>query len=135
VLPPPALQVDFTGAPLVRSPRHSLNASITFSRDIGPGQLQVTAEENYSSSYTNDYQGAPPTATTAQVLALYRTPSYGITNLSASYDWGSWQLSAYARNLTNRETIVAVLGFDAVNYPQEVPGEPRTIGAAFKFSF
>ncbi len=135
VLPAPALQVNFTGAPLVRSPRHSLNASITFSEDIGPGELQLTAEQSYTSSYTNDYQGLAPTATAPQVLALYRTPSYGLTSLSASYGWSNWQLSAYARNLTNREHIVAVLGFDAVNYPQEVPGEPRTIGAALKYSF
>lgn len=135
VLPAPALQVDFTGAPLVRSPRHSLNGSITYSQDIGPGKLQLTAEESYSSSYTNDYQGAAATATAPQTLALYRTPGYAITNLNGSYSWNDWQLSVYARNLFNKQYIAAVLGFDAVNYPQEVPGEPRTIGATLKYSF
>lgn len=143
-----AVAVDFTGQPLVRSPEHSLNASLTYSQDIGPGKFQFTAEESYSSSYTNDYQGAPAgTAypgipgviaagtTTTQVLALYRTPGYAITNLNASYSWDNWQISAYVRNLTNKQYIAAVLGFDAVNYPQEVPGEPRTIGASLKFSF
>lgn len=130
-----AVLVDFTGVPLVRSPRHSLNASIGFKQEIGPGEFQFTAEESYSSSYTNDYQGAPATATTPQILALYRTPGYAITNLNASYSWKNWQLSAYVRNLTNKQYIVAVLGFDAVNYPQEVPGEPRTIGANIKYSF
>jgi iron complex outermembrane recepter protein len=135
LLPAPALQVDFTGAPLVRSPRHSLNASITFKQDIGPGKFQITAEESYSSSYTNDYQGAAATATAPQTLALYRTPGYAITNVNASYSWNNWQLSAYVRNLSNRQYIVAVLGFDAINYPQEVPGEPRTFGASLKYSF
>ncbi len=135
LLPPPALQVDFTGAPLVRSPRHSMNASVTYTRDIGPGEFQLTAEESYSSSYTNDYQGLAPTTTAPQVLALYRTPGYALTNLNASYSWSNWELSAFVRNLGNREHIVAVLGFDAVNYPQEVPGEPRTIGASLKYSF
>jgi iron complex outermembrane receptor protein len=135
LLPAPALQVNFTGAPLVRSPLHSLNASVTYSHSMGPGELQVTAEESYSSSYTNDYQGLAATPTAAQILALYQTPSYAITNLSANYSWGNWQLGAYARNIANHQYIVAVLGFDAVNYPQEVPGEPRTIGATLKYKF
>jgi len=135
LLPAPALQVDFTGAPLVRSPLHSLNASLTFTQKVGPGKLQITGEESYSSSYTNDYQGAAATATTPQVLALYRTPGYAITNLNASYTWNNWQLGAYVRNLANRQYIVAVLGFDAINYPQEVPGEPRTFGVSLKYSF
>jgi iron complex outermembrane receptor protein len=148
LLPAPALQVDFTGAPLVRSPRHSLNVSGTFTKDIGPGEFEFSADMAYSSSYTNDYQGAapgtaypgipgvlPPGVTTTQVLALYRTPGYAIGNLNASYSWNNWKLSAYVRNVTNKQYIVAVLGFDAVNYPQEVPGEPRTFGASLKYSF
>ncbi len=143
-----AVAVDFTGVPLVRSPRHSLNASLTFKQNIGPGEFQFFAEESYTSSYTNDYQGAPAGfaypgipgvlpagVTTTQVLALYRTPGYAITNLNASYTWGDWQVSAYVRNLFNKQYIAAVLGFDAVNYPQEVPGEPRTMGVSLKFSF
>lgn len=135
LLPAPALQVDFTGAPLVRSPRHSLNASITFTRDIGPGKLELTAAENYSSSYTNDYQGSAATAARGQVLALYRTPGYAITNLNGSYSWNNWELSAYVRNLFDKQHIVAALGFDATSYPQESPGEPRTIGASLKYRF
>lgn len=143
-----AVAVDFTGQPLVRSPTHSLNVSAIFTQQIGPGKFRFTAEESYTSSYTNDYQGAPagfaypgipgvlpPGTTTTQVLALYRTPGYAITNLNASYTVGNWQLSAYVRNLANKQYIAAVLGFDAVNYPQEVPGEPRTMGFAVKYSF
>ena len=82
----------------MRSPHHSLNASLTYTRPIGPGKLQITGEESYTSSYTNDYQGAAagtaypgipgviaPGVTTSQVLALYRTPGYALTNLNASY--------------------------------------------------
>jgi outer membrane receptor protein involved in Fe transport len=125
-----------------------LNVSATFTQEIGPGKFQFTAEENYTSSYTNDYQGAPAGfaypgipgvlpagTTTTQVLALYRTPGYAVTNLNASYTVGPVQISAYVRNLTNKQYIAAVLGFDAVNYPQEVPGEPRTMGVAVKYSF
>ena len=143
-----AVAVDFTGVPLVRSPKHSLNVSGTFTHEIGPGKFQFTAEESYTSSYTNDYQGAPAGfaypgipgvlpagTTTTQVLALYRTPGYAVTNLNASYTVGNWQLSAYVRNVTNKQYIAAVLGFDAINYPQEVPGEPRTMGVAVKYSF
>ncbi|WP_293883243.1 TonB-dependent receptor [Sphingomonas sp.] len=146
ILPAPALQVDFTGVPLVRSPHHSLNASATFTQDIGPGKLQLTAEESYTSSYTNDYQGAPAgftytnragvaSVTASQVLALYRTPGYAISNVNGSYTVNKWQINAYVRNLFNKQYIAAVLGFDATSYPQEVPGEPRTYGLTVKYSF
>ena len=145
---PPAPQVDFTGVPLVRSPKHSANGSATFTSDVGPGKFSFTAEESYTSSYTNDYQGAaagtayPGIAgvlaagtTSTQVLALYRTPGYATTNLNASYTWKNWELSGYVRNLFNHQYIAAVLGFDAVTYPQELPGEPRTFEISVKFKF
>lgn len=146
--PPPAPQVNFLGVPLVRSPKHSLNGSVTLTGDVGPGKLLFTAEESYTSSYTNDYQGAaagtaypgipgvlPAGVTTTQVLALYRTPGYAITNLNASYALGNFQLSGYVRNLFNHEYIAAVLGFDAVTYPQELPGEPRTFEVSLRYKF
>lgn len=146
--PPPAPQVDFTGVPLVRSPKNSANASMTYTSDIGSGKFLFTATESYTSSYTNDYQGVPagtsypgipgqlaPGVTTSQVLALYRTPGYAVTNLNASYTWDKWQVSGYVRNLFNRQYIAAVLAFDAVTYPQELPGEPRTLQLSLKYSF
>ncbi len=149
VLPaPPAPQVDFTGVPLVRSPRDTVNGSLTYTSSIGPGKLALTAEESYTSSYTNDYQGVPagtaypgipgklPAGVTgSQVLALYRTPGYALTNLDASYSWKNWELSGYVRNLFNHQYIAAVLGFDTVTYPQELPGEPRTFEISVKYSF
>ena len=144
----PAPQVDFTGVPLVRSPKNTVNGSATISGAIGPGRFSLTAEESYTSSYTNDYQGVPAGyaypgipgklaagVTTTQVLALYRTPGYAVTNLNASYTIGPVEVSAYVRNLFNHQYIAAVLGFDTVTYPQELPGEPRTFEFSAKFSF
>lgn len=135
ILPLPALQVDFTGAPLVRSPKHSANASLTYKTALAGGRLSVTAEESYSSSYTNDYQGVPATATSPQLLALYRTPGYATASANASYSRGDWTLSAYVRNAFNKQYIASVLAFDAVSYPQELPGEPRTFGLSLKYKF
>ncbi len=148
ILPlPPSPQVDFTGVPLVRSPKHTANGSATFTHDIGPGKFAFTAEESYTSSYTNDYQGvpagtrypAPPFivngTTTSQVLALFRTPGYALTNLNASYTIKNIELSGYVRNLFNHQYVAAVLGFDTVTYPQELPGEPRTFEVSVKYSF
>ena len=143
----PAPQVDFTGVPLVRSPKNTANGSATFTHDLGPGKFAFTAEESYTSSYTNDYQGvpagtaypAPPFIvngrTTTQVLALYRTPGYALTNLNASYTYKNIELSGYVRNLFNHQYVAAVLGFDTVTYPQELPGEPRTFEVSLKYSF
>lgn len=141
--PPPAPQLDLTGVPLVRSPEHSLNASLTFTHDIGPGEFSFTVEEAYTSSYTNDYLGepagyayfgipgvVPPGVTTSQVLDLYRVPGFALTNLSASYEWGDWEISSRVRNLFNKQYISSVLAFDLVTVPLETPGAPRT----FEFS-
>jgi iron complex outermembrane receptor protein len=148
VPPPPFLQIDLTGVPLVRSPENSLNASISFNRNIGPGNLRITAAESYTSSYTNDYQGVPTgTAypgipgsvpagvTTSQVLGLYRTDGYALTNLDASYSWDRYQISGSVRNLSNKQYIATVLAFDLVTVPLESPGAPRTIELAFRVKF
>lgn len=147
---PPAPQVSFLGVPLVRSPKQSLNGSLTYSQDVGHGKLQLVAEESYSSSYTNDYQGVaagtPYPAgpglpgetrgvTTTQVLALLRTPGYAVTNLNASYAFGHWDVSGYVRNLLNHQYIVAAATTDAFTYPLLTPGEPRTFEVSLKYSF
>jgi iron complex outermembrane receptor protein len=145
---PPSPQVNLTGVPLVRSPKHSLNGSITFLQDIGPGRLQIRAEESYTSGYTNDYQGVPAgTAypgitgvlpagvTTTQVLGLYGVPGYALTNLNASYSWDRWRLSGSVRNLFNRQYIASVLAFDMVTVPIETPGPPRTFELSMRYSF
>ncbi|QYE37113.1 TonB-dependent receptor (plasmid) [Polymorphobacter sp. PAMC 29334] len=144
----PAPQVDFTGVALVRSPKNTANGTITFTAPVGAGKFLLTAEESYTSSYNNDYQGVPagtaypgipgviaPGVTTAQVLALYRTPGYAVTNLNASYTWKNWQVSGFVRNLFNHQYIAGILAFDTVTYPQELPGEPRTFEGSVKFSF
>lgn len=146
--PPPSPQVNLTGAPLVRSPKNSFNGSITFLQDIGPGKLQVTAEEAYTSSYSNDYQGVPagtaypgiagvlpPGVTTTQVLGLYRVKGYALTNLNASYAWGAWEVGGSVRNLFNKQYIAAVLAFDLVTVPLETPGAPRTVEVSLKYRF
>jgi iron complex outermembrane recepter protein len=146
--PAPVLQIDLTGVPLVRSPKHSLNASVTLSHDIGPGKFQLTAQESYTSSYTNDYQGVPAGfafpgipgslpagVTTSQVLGLYRTPGYKTTNLDASYKLDAWEISASVSNLFNKQYIASVLAFDTVSVPLELPGRPRTIEFGIKYKF
>ena len=73
--------------------------------------------------------------TTTQVLALFRTPGYALTNLNASYTLGGWQLSGSVRNLFNKQYIGGVVAFDATTYPNEHPGEPRTFEVSVKYSF
>jgi iron complex outermembrane receptor protein len=148
VPPPPAPQVDLTGVPLVRSPKNSLNAYITFLHDVGAGKFEFTAAEAYTSSYTNDYQGVPAGfaypgipgvlpagVTTTQVLGLFRTPGYAVTNLNASYSWKNWELSGSVHNLFNKQYIASVLAFDLVTVPLETPGAPRTIEASIRYKF
>jgi iron complex outermembrane recepter protein len=145
---PPAPQLDLTGVPLVRSPKHSINTSITYAQNIGPGEFQLTALHSFTSSYTNDYLGEPagyaypgipgvlaPGVTTSQVLDLFKTGSYSLTNLNASYSWDNWQVSGNIRNLFDREYIATVLAFDLVTVPLETPGAPRTYEVSVRYNF
>ncbi|WP_375381829.1 TonB-dependent receptor [uncultured Sphingomonas sp.] len=143
----PAPQVTFVGVPLVRSPRESVNGYVTYNHDFDGRRFQLTAEESYTSSYVNDYTGVPagtryggpaggaPGVTTTQVLALFRTPGFAITNLNASISEGKWELSAYVRNLFNHQYIVLASGTDPLSFPTEAPGEPRTFEFSVKRSF
>ena len=143
----PAPQLSFNGIALVRSPKHSLNTSLAFARDIGPGRFQLTVEESYSSAYNNDYSGAaagtayparpgiPAGVTTSQVLYLLRTPGYATTNLNASFGFDGWEVSGVLRNLFNKQYIILGTVPDAFTYPGEVPGEPRTFQVFLKRSF
>ncbi len=148
VPPPPAPQINLKGVPLVRSPKHSFNASITYSQDLGPGRFEVALEENYTASYTNDYLGVPAgTAypgipgvlpagvTTGQVLELFPTKAYALTNLKTSYGWNNWEVNGSVRNLTNKQYIAAVLAFDLVTLPLETPGRPRTYEVGLRYKF
>jgi outer membrane receptor protein involved in Fe transport len=157
-VPPPTrlgLPIDLTGIPLVRSPKNSGNISITYNTDaLGPGRLELTAAQSYTSSYINDYTGVPagtaypgrtgvpagepplaPGVTTTQVLGLYSTKGYGLTSLNASYIVGRWEVSAYVRNLFNKQYIATLAALDTFTYPNEVPGEPRTWEIRLKYNF
>lgn len=143
----PAPQVTFVGVPLVRSPKHSVNGSATFTHDFGRARFQFTAEESYTSSYINDYTGVPAGTpypgragvpagvTTTQVLGLFRTPGFALTNLNASVTVGNWEVSAYVRNLFNHQYIALASGTDPLSFPTEAPGEPRTFEFSLKRSF
>jgi len=143
----PAPQVSFDGVPLVRSPKQTVNGSATFTHDFGRARFQFTAEESYTSSYINDYTGVPagtpypgrpgvpPGVTTTQVLGLFRTPGFALTNLNASVTVGHWEYSAYVRNLLNHQYVVLAAGTDPLSFPTETPGEPRTFEFSLKYSF
>ena len=77
----------------------------------------------------------PAGTTTTQVLALFHTPGYAVTNLNASYKFGRFEVSGFVRNLFNKQYIGSVVAFDAATYPNESPGEPRTFEGSVKISF
>ena len=60
---PPSPQVDFTGIPLVRSPKHSLNTSATFTHEVGPGSCcsrRKRATRRATTTITRVYLPEPP---------------------------------------------------------------------------
>lgn len=149
------VQIDLTGVPLYRAPKHTASASITYRTDVGDGDLSVTLDGNYTSSYINDtggfirgtaYPGRPAGAitgqpavpagvTTSQVIFLGRTKGYGLLNLSGSYTLGPWQVSAYVRNLLNNDYVGTALSSDPGTRVNGVAGEPRTYEVSLRRSF
>jgi iron complex outermembrane receptor protein len=148
-------QLDLTGISLYRTPKHTASLAVTYNRDLGDGALAVTLDGAYTSSYVNDTAGFPagvvypgraagaipgqpaiaPGVTTGQVLFLARSKGYGLLNLNASYTNGPWQVSAYVRNLLNKQYLAAILAADPIGRAGGAPGEPRTFEASLKRTF
>ena len=128
---------DLSGEDVPLSPRSAVALSYAHDFDLGSaGTLTIAADGHYSAKY---YATGNQGATAGN--ALYTQGSY--TKVNANLTWESaqsgWTVSAFVRNLTNKDTINTISGgyptLDNFLLTNAMVDPPRTFGASVHRSF
>ncbi|WP_394652482.1 TonB-dependent receptor [uncultured Sphingomonas sp.] len=114
-------QID--GEPLPNAPEYNLNLTARYDQPVGEGRVFVSTDWNVQ-GYTQ--------------FTLYRTKEFtsngnfeGGLQIGYAAPGDAWELSAFARNITNEKNLKGVIE----NYMAAVFNEPRVIGVQLSGKF
>ena len=121
---PVAGTVLIGGNDLPRAPRWVANWTLKYSTELAGGDIYVLTDWAYKDKYN---------------MFLYEAKEYKAKamlegGLRAGYAWGNgkYEASAYVRNLTDRQQVVAAIDFNNLT---GILNEPRSYGVQFKVSY
>ncbi len=116
--------VAINGNPLPRAPKWVGNFSLKYTTQIGDGTLYAITDWSYKDRYN---------------MFLYAAKEYDAKSmleggLRVGYQWadGKYEVAGYARNITNRQQVVAAIDFNNLT---GILNEPRSYGVQFKANF
>lgn len=116
--------VSINGNPLPRAPKWVGNFSLKYTTQIGEGTLYALTDWSYKDRYN---------------MFLYAAKEYDAKSmleggLRVGYQWGDgkYEVAGYARNITNRQQVVAAIDFNNLT---GILNEPRSYGVQFKANF
>ena len=116
--------VRIDGNPLPRAPKWQANFSLSYTVPLANGDFFASTDWAYRTTYN---------------MFLYEAKEYKARSLfegglRAGYKWndGKYEVSAFARNITDRVQVVGAIDFDNLT---GILNEPRTLGAQFKVNF
>ncbi|UVW29825.1 TonB-dependent receptor [Massilia sp. H6] len=119
---PGTVRID--GNPLPRAPKWQANVSLSYTMPLADGDFFASTDWAYRTTYN---------------MFLYEAKEYKARallegGLRAGYKWndGKYEVSAFARNITDRVQVVGAIDFDNLT---GILNEPRTLGAQFKVNF
>ena len=117
---------DLSGRDQAHAPGHMLSVNAAW--EDGPWRISLSAD-NKDEFYFSDRHAV-------------KSDSYTLVNAAVSYSAASWQLTAWGRNLTDKDTYVRAFGSFGndprkfyVTEPYFQYGEPRVVGVTLEFSF
>ncbi|MGB0691776.1 MAG: TonB-dependent receptor [Pseudomonadales bacterium] len=117
---------DLSGRDQAHAPGHMLSVNAAW--EDGPWRISLSAD-NKDEFYFSDRHAV-------------KSDSYTLVNAAVSYSTASWQLTAWGRNLTDKDTYVRAFGSFGndprkfyVTEPYFQYGEPRVVGVTLEFSF
>jgi len=121
---PVAGTVLIGGNPLPRAPKWTANWTLKYSTQIGNGDVYVLTDWAYKDQYNMFLYEAKE----------YRAKALLEGGLRAGYAWnnGKYEVAAYARNITDKQQVVAAIDFNNLT---GIINEPRSYGVQFKASF
>lgn len=103
-------------------PETSGSLSINYERPIDGAVFSTNLALAYTGEYSNTFR---PTASTYEIIG-----DYTLLNAQAMLDFGNWNASLFAKNLTNADETTFSGGTDIAVSPR-----PRTIGVSLERSF
>ncbi|WP_156885570.1 TonB-dependent receptor [Massilia niastensis] len=119
---PGTLRID--GNPLPRAPKWQANFTLSYSVALGNGEFYAHTDWAYRTTYN---------------MFLYEAKEYKAKSLlegglRTGYKWndGKYEVTAFARNITDKVQVVGAIDFDNLT---GILNEPRTFGAQFKVNF
>lgn len=107
--------------PQSRSPKHSGRIGATYRGPLFGNELSLNGNVQFKTKFTNDLVATSPTN-----VFLAESPGYHTFNMAASYELDTFTISAYVKNIANKQYVVAQAIFTPTAYYNVVPGEPRT---------
>ncbi len=115
----------FTNTEMPQAPKWSVNAVARYEWTVPSGQLAVEADTKWNAHEYLELLNAP---------VDYQN-SYALTDarLTYSHESGHWDVSAWIKNLADKQYRVYNLDLSALGFNQGVYGPPRTYGATFNY--
>lgn len=118
--------VNLSGAQNPYSPEWTFNAGVQYAFVVGQSGT-LTPRINYS------YVGSQWTTLFEEPVTDY-LPSFGLWNVSVTYELGPWKLQAYGLNLADRVYVTGQLA-PGTNPDNEFLGNPRQFGLRIMRTF
>ena len=117
-----SISFDASGKRLVRSPKFTASAGVTYEQELGDGRLTAVARAQYNSSMSWEASGR------------LREPSYALVNASIGYEWNSgWALRIQGSNIFDAKYSIATL---STNFGDVFSaGDPTTYSATLSYKF
>lgn len=126
------IDVDIDGRSVasVQSPEWNLNALVRYEWPLAGGMMAVQGDVVYRSEH---YFALTEAETVTQ-------GGYSVSNVALSYttEDGSWQASAFIKNVTDEEYLVQTFdlsGLDVFGITEQYYGRPRWWGVSLKYSW
>ncbi|KCZ86075.1 TonB-dependent receptor [Hyphomonas adhaerens MHS-3] len=119
---------DFSGNPLVRAPKNTVNVALNYFEDYSFGTVGARVGYFWRDEWNHeeDANAINPRST---------VPATGLLDASVSLGFDNgWELSVWGRNLTDERYQQGLI--NTTGSPQQIfPNEPRTYGVRVKKSF
>ncbi|MFU8765041.1 MAG: TonB-dependent receptor [Haliea sp.] len=125
-----SLDDDNSYLPMRRAPEWTYTVALNYLQDIGNGELTGRLSYNWRDDYAGTVTNFPGT----------RIDAYGILDASLSYQFGSWRVGVFGRNLTDEDQYshtfaVAPASDGSSLFGFATPRPPRTVGAEVTYQF
>ena len=117
--------LDFSGNEMVRSPKHTFNSTLEYAHPVANGLLRLRGDLSWTDKYFFEADEGLTPGTDQE--------DYTLLNASATYEFGSWAVSIWGKNLTDEVFRTTTLSFGA--FTMEYLGLPRTYGASIRWSY